>query len=62
MGTRTLVVGESLVDLVQCPDGSTQEHVGGSPWESVNGKSLTWVKNAIWPSSAAPSDARVVVR
>jgi len=38
------------------------EHVGGSPWESVNGKSLTWVKNAIWPSSAAPSDARGVVR
>jgi murein DD-endopeptidase MepM/ murein hydrolase activator NlpD len=38
------------------------EDVGGSPWESVNGKSLTWVKNAIWPSSTAPSDARIVVR
>jgi fructokinase len=31
MGTRTLVIGESLIDLVQRPDGSTQEHVGGSP-------------------------------
>src|SRR6185436_7454721 len=31
MGTRTLVIGESLIDLVQHPDGSTQEHVGGSP-------------------------------
>jgi len=28
---RTLVVGESLIDVVQRPDGSTQEHVGGSP-------------------------------
>jgi fructokinase len=27
----TLVVGESLIDIVQSPDGSTQEHVGGSP-------------------------------
>jgi fructokinase len=31
MGTRTLVIGESLIDLVQRPDGSAQEHVGGSP-------------------------------
>ena len=31
MDTRTLVIGESLIDLVQRPDGSTQEHVGGSP-------------------------------
>jgi len=31
MSQRTLVVGESLIDLVQRPDGSTQEHVGGSP-------------------------------
>ena len=28
---RTLVIGESLIDVVQHPDGSTQEHVGGSP-------------------------------
>jgi len=28
---HTLVVGESLIDLVKSPDGSTQEHVGGSP-------------------------------
>jgi len=28
---HTLVVGESLIDVVQCADGSTQEHVGGSP-------------------------------
>jgi fructokinase len=28
---HTLVVGESLIDLVQRPDGSAQEHVGGSP-------------------------------
>ena len=28
---HTLVVGESLIDLVKRPDGSTQEHVGGSP-------------------------------
>ena len=26
-----LVVGEALIDLVRRPDGSTQEHVGGSP-------------------------------
>ena len=26
-----LVIGESLIDLVHSPDGSTQEHVGGSP-------------------------------
>ena len=31
MGTRALVIGESLIDLVQRPDGSAQEHVGGSP-------------------------------
>lgn len=28
---RTLVIGESLIDVVQSPDGSTREHVGGSP-------------------------------
>jgi fructokinase len=28
---QTLVIGESLIDVVQHPDGSTQEHVGGSP-------------------------------
>ena len=28
---RTLVVGESLIDIVHRADGSTQEHVGGSP-------------------------------
>jgi fructokinase len=28
---RTLVVGESLIDVVHRPDGSTREHVGGSP-------------------------------
>ena len=31
MGTRALVIGESLTDLVQRSDGSTEEHVGGSP-------------------------------
>jgi fructokinase len=31
MSERTLVIGESLIDVVQRPDGSTQEHVGGSP-------------------------------
>jgi fructokinase len=31
MGTRALVLGESLTDLVLRPDGSTEEHVGGSP-------------------------------
>ena len=31
MGARTLVIGESLIDIVHRPDGSTQEHVGGSP-------------------------------
>jgi fructokinase len=31
MGTRTLVIGESLIDVVQRPDGSAEEHVGGSP-------------------------------
>ena len=31
MRGRTLVVGESLIDVVKSPDGSTQEHVGGSP-------------------------------
>ena len=29
--TRTLVVGEALVDAVTRPDGDTDEHVGGSP-------------------------------
>ena len=28
---RTLVVGESLIDVVHLPDGSSREHVGGSP-------------------------------
>jgi fructokinase len=28
---RTLVIGESLIDVVERPDGCTQEHVGGSP-------------------------------
>jgi fructokinase len=28
---RTLVLGESLIDIVHRPDGSSQEHVGGSP-------------------------------
>jgi fructokinase len=28
---RTLVIGESLIDIVQRRDGTTQEHVGGSP-------------------------------
>jgi fructokinase len=28
---RTLVIGESLIDIVQSPDGPAQEHVGGSP-------------------------------
>lgn len=28
---RTLVIGESLIDVVHRPDGSVQEHVGGSP-------------------------------
>jgi fructokinase len=27
----TLVIGESVIDIVQRPDGTTQEHVGGSP-------------------------------
>ena len=31
MNSQTLVIGESLIDLVKRPDGSTQEHVGGSP-------------------------------
>jgi len=31
MGMRTLVIGESLIDIVVRPDGSAQEHVGGSP-------------------------------
>jgi murein DD-endopeptidase MepM/ murein hydrolase activator NlpD len=38
------------------------DHVSNSSWEPVNGKSLTWVKNAIWPSSVAPSETRIVVR
>jgi len=28
---HTLVLGESLIDIVRYPDGSTREHVGGSP-------------------------------
>jgi fructokinase len=28
---RTLVIGESLIDIVHRPDGSAREHVGGSP-------------------------------
>lgn len=28
---HTLVIGETLIDSVRRPDGSTQEHVGGSP-------------------------------
>jgi fructokinase len=28
---HTLVIGESLIDIVHRPDGSTGEHVGGSP-------------------------------
>jgi fructokinase len=28
---RMLVIGESLIDLVHSPDGSAQEHIGGSP-------------------------------
>lgn len=31
MTARTLVIGEALVDIVRTPDGSEQEHVGGSP-------------------------------
>ncbi len=31
MTGHTLVVGEALIDLVRRADGSTQEHVGGSP-------------------------------
>jgi fructokinase len=31
MGARALVIGESLIDVVHRPDGSTLEHVGGSP-------------------------------
>ena len=31
MNAHTLVIGESLVDIVKSADGSTQEHVGGSP-------------------------------
>ncbi|KRE43045.1 carbohydrate kinase family protein [Knoellia sp. Soil729] len=30
-GPRVLVVGETLVDIVQSPDSSVAEHVGGSP-------------------------------
>ena len=28
---RTLVIGESLIDVVHRSDGSAREHVGGSP-------------------------------
>lgn len=31
MTARSLVVGESLIDVVHRPDGSVEEHVGGSP-------------------------------
>jgi fructokinase len=31
MGASTLVIGESLIDVVQRPGGAPQEHVGGSP-------------------------------
>ena len=31
MDGQTLVIGESLIDLVKRPGGGTQEHVGGSP-------------------------------
>jgi len=31
MGKPALVIGESLIDLVQRNDGSSREHVGGSP-------------------------------
>ncbi len=31
MNAHTLVIGESLIDVVERTDGSTQEHVGGSP-------------------------------
>jgi fructokinase len=31
MSGQTLVVGESLIDVVRSPDGSRREHVGGSP-------------------------------
>jgi fructokinase len=31
MGFSTLVVGESLIDVIVHADGSSQEHVGGSP-------------------------------
>jgi fructokinase len=30
-GVLTLVIGEALVDIVVSPDGSSREHVGGSP-------------------------------
>ncbi len=29
-------------------------NVGAAPWVSVNGKSLMWVRDVIWPSSTAP--------
>ena len=29
--SATLVIGEALVDVLRSPDGSTEEHVGGSP-------------------------------
>lgn len=29
--SRTLVIGESLIDVVRTPDGSSTRHVGGSP-------------------------------
>jgi fructokinase len=31
MGSRTLVIGEALIDRIQRRDGSVQEHIGGSP-------------------------------
>ena len=30
-GNRTLVIGESLIDIFDHADGSVEEHVGGSP-------------------------------
>ena len=29
--SRALVIGEALIDIVERPDGVTDEHVGGSP-------------------------------
>lgn len=48
---RALVIGESLVDVVHMPDGTTREHPGGSPANVALGLSrlgrdvhlLTWI-------------------